>query len=1338
MTDDYYLGLDIGTGSVGWAVTNTHYEVLKSHGKAMWGVRLFDSAETAEVRRVARTSRRRLARRNWRIDLLQGLFSDEIDKVDAGFFHRMKESQYYPEDKRDLDGIVPSLPYALFVDSSYTDKDYHKTYPTIYHLRNYLMETEDTPDVRLVYLALHHLIKHRGHFLFHGNIDAVREFKFVFGQFLESIQNEELQFEILLSNKEINFIESTLKNSDLSRSGKKSVLVKELHADSTCEKAILGLLCGCTVKLSDIFNNTEFDNAEKSKICFSESSYDDNVGIYESILGEYYYIIEQAKAIYDWSILVDILGDYDSISKAKIELYEKHKYDLQYLKKIVKKHLSKEDYKNIFVKTNDKTANYCAYIGMTKVNGKKVSLQGKQCSREDFYSFIKKNVISKIKTEDIIYIQEEIDKENFLPKQVSKDNGVIPYQVHLYELKKILGNLEDRLPVIKENKEKIEQIFKFRIPYYGLDKKVEELTLEEIKALKLSNSDEKIYPWNFEEVVNIEASAEKFIRRMRNKCTYLNYEDVLPKNSLLYSKFVVLNELNNLKLNGEVISVELKQDIFENLFMKKRKVTLKKLLDYLVHRGICDKSVKITGIDGDFKGALTAYHDFKEKLTNVELTYAEKEDIILNITLFGDDKKLLKQRLKKMYTQLNDKQVAELCKLSYNGWGRLSNRFLSGITAPAPESGEVWTIIQAMWESNDNLMQVLSNKYEFLKAIEEENGKDVSKTISYQLIDELYVSPSVKRQIWQTLLIVKEVCKIMETPPIRVFVEMAREKAESKRTESRKQRLIELYKQCKVEEREWISKLENTDESSLRSDKLYLYYTQKGRCMYSGESINIEELWDNKKYDIDHIYPQSKVMDDSLDNRVLVKKKINAEKSDVYPIRADIRSRMKSFWKSLLDCKLISQKKYDRLSRNTEFEPNELAGFIERQIVETRQGTKAVASILKQTLPNSEIVYAKANVVSEFRHTFDLIKVREMNDLHHAKDAYLNIVVGNTYFVKFTKNAAWFVRNNPGRTYNLQKMFISTTVERDGEVAWVSGANGTIKTVKHVMNKNNILVTRRSYEVKGVLFDLQLMKKGKGQVPIKSSDERLSNIDKYGGYNNVTGSYFMLIESDGKRGNKIRTIEYVPLHMTNTISEEPQVFLKILETERKLKNPRIIISKIKKDTMFSVNGYPMWISGRTDNRLIFQNAVQLLLEEKSARILKKIIKFIERRKKDKSIQLVPSDKLESKDLIFLYEQFVDKCSNSIYGSFLEGVGKSLINKKNIFLEMKEEDKCLLLYEILHIFQCNRINGNLKNINETGSAGLLRINKNISNCEKITIINQSPTGLFEQEIDLKRV
>jgi CRISPR-associated endonuclease Csn1 len=102
---------------------------------------------------------------------------------------------------------------------------------------------------------------------------------------------------------------------------------------------------------------------------------------------------------------------------------------------------------------------------------------------------------------------------------------------------------------------------------------------------------------------------------------------------------------------------------------------------------------------------------------------------------------------------------------------------------------------------------------------------------------------------------------------------MAREKMQQKRrTDSRKKILIDLYKKCKQEERDWVNELTHKwDDQQMRSDKLYLYYTQKGRCMYSGEIIDIEELWDNQKYDIDHIYPQSKTMDDSLDNRVLLR-----------------------------------------------------------------------------------------------------------------------------------------------------------------------------------------------------------------------------------------------------------------------------------------------------------------------------------------------------------------------------------------------------------------------------------------------------------------------------------
>ena len=388
MGKGYYVGLDMGTGSVGWAVTDESYQIFRRHGKAMWGVRLFESAKTAEERRMFRTGRRRLDRRGWRIEILQEIFAEEISRVDPGFFLRMKESKYYPEDKRDIQGNCPELPYTLFVDKTFTDKDFHKKYPTIYHLRKMLMETEDTPDMRLVYLALHHMMKHRGHFLLSGDISQVTEFKNTFNQFIENIRNEGMDFEIELDESAVQMIEETLKDKNLTRSAKKAKLVKGLNAKNVRDKAFLTLLSGGTVKLSDLFGMEELNEGERPKISFADNGYEEYAAVVEMELGELYYIVESAKAVYDWAILSDILGGSTSVSDAKVRAYEKHKADLKYLKAVVKEYFPKEVYNAVFVESSDKLNNYPAYIGMTKKKGKKVSLEGKRCSREEFMDLL--------------------------------------------------------------------------------------------------------------------------------------------------------------------------------------------------------------------------------------------------------------------------------------------------------------------------------------------------------------------------------------------------------------------------------------------------------------------------------------------------------------------------------------------------------------------------------------------------------------------------------------------------------------------------------------------------------------------------------------------------------------------------------------------------------------------------------------------------------------------------------------------------------------------------------------------------------------------------------------
>ena len=132
-------------------------------------------------------------------------------------------------------------------------------------------------------------------------------------------------------------------------------------------------------------------------------------------------------------------------------------------------------------------------------------------------------------------LKAEMDLGTLFPKQMIRDNGVIPYQLHENELNAILDNAQKFYPFLLEKDqdgytpvEKIQKIFRFRIPYY-----VGPLnTAHQDKgghSWSVRKKEGKIYPWNFSEMIDEEESATKFIERMTNKCTYLIGEDVLPE-----------------------------------------------------------------------------------------------------------------------------------------------------------------------------------------------------------------------------------------------------------------------------------------------------------------------------------------------------------------------------------------------------------------------------------------------------------------------------------------------------------------------------------------------------------------------------------------------------------------------------------------------------------------------------------------------------------------------------------------------------------------------------------------------------------------------------------------
>lgn len=1326
---DYFLGLDMGTDTLGWAVTDPDYHVLKCGGKAMWGVHLFERGKSAQERRMFRSARRRTQRDHQRMMLLRELFSSEICKVDPDFFARLDNSRYYEDDKYTVGK------FSLFNDTDFTDRDYHKTYPTIYHLRSALIHDAKRFDIRLVYLAMAHILKHRGHFLFEGQtFDSAMQFAPVFENLINTLADAGISF----SCSDVAAVEDVLKSKNLTLTDKKRRLYALFDAKEKQEKAICDALTGGSVRLSVLFNDETLADCEVPKIDF-KSGIEEKEAQLEQALQDRMYLLLQLKAVYDWSVLADVLGDKMYLSDAKIESYEKHQRDLRALKAAFRKYAPNE-YNRMFRSAAEK-ANYCTYTGHPSAAGQ--SLKEKICTQEEFCKFALKLLGDfPAQTPREAALKRDLTLGTALPKQVTKENSVVPYQLHLQELQAILDNARQHYAFLNlaadgfTVADKIIKLMTFRIPYY-----VGPLNSHSEHAWFVRKTPGKIYPWNFEDKVDLEQSAEGFIHRMTNYCTYLVGEKVLPKDSILYSKFSIYNQLNNLAVDGQKLPPQVKNQLFADLFLnvaRPQKVTAKRILNYLVSKGFCARTAELTGIDSEIKGTMKAYVDFRNILGDPMQEMDMVEDIIEKITVFGESKKLLKTFLQREYgDRLTEEKLHRILKLRYTDWGRLSGAFLTEIYHIDAATGEAMSIMSALESTDKNLMQLFSTEFGFSEAVDqfnaEINGNEALPN-SYDSVESLAVSPAVKRSIWRTLLVVKEVNKVMGCAPKRIFIEMARgadDNQKNKRTVSRKQKLLDCYVSCKKDEAELLAMLENTEESALRKDKLYLYYTQLGRCMYSGEPIDLAELMDDQKYDIDHIYPRSKTKDDSLQNRVLVKRTLNGGKDDVYPLPSSMRtSKTVALWKHLLELDLISKETYYRLMRTTPLTAEELAGFIARQMVETRQSTKATAHLLEKIYPDSEIVYVKAKNVSQFRQDFDFPKSRSVNDFHHAKDAYLNIVVGNVYHLKFTKDPANFIKS--GAPYSLNRMF-DFDVRRNGEIAWL--ADGTyIAAVRNRMLKNNILFTRYATETKGEFFKQQPLKAGNGQMPLKTGDPRLADMDRYGGYNKVKGAYFVLVRHTGKKGKRVKSIEPVPVYLANTIGGDIQKLTAYFA--QTLCEPEVLLPKIKINTLFCLDGFKMHLSGRTGDQLIFKGANQLVLSPKQYAYCKRIDNCIERNQKYNSVQPISLlQKITKDENLALYDTFLQKLRDTVYNNRLSEQVKKLEKGRTIFTELSLEEQCVLLSETLKLFQCNAVLADLKLVGGAAHAGMITLNKRVDSAKGLKIIHQSVTGLFQNEMDI---
>ena len=1163
----YSIGLDIGTNSVGWAVITDDYKVpskkMKVLGntdkhfikKNLIGALLFDEGTTAEDRRLKRTARRRYTRRKNRLRYLQEIFSKEMSKVDSSFFHRLDDSFLVPEDKR-------GSKYPIFATLA-EEKEYHKQFPTIYHLRKQLAESNEKADLRLIYLALAHMIKYRGHFLIDDPKFKVQnnDIQGLFEKFVEEYDNVQ---ETSLSKIKPNVTE--ILTAKIPKSEKQEQLLKSYPSEK--KNTLFGNLIGLALGLTPNFK-TNFSLENDAKLQISTESYEEDLGNLLALIGENFIeLFSAVKNLSDGILLAGIVSDespHAPLSAKMVIRFKEHEEDLAALKQFIKNNL-REKYAEVF--SDQSKDGYAGYI-----DGK--------TTQESFYKYIK-NLLSKFEGAD--YFLEKIEREDFLRKQRTFDNGSIPHQIHLQEMNAILRRQGEHYPFLKKNREKIEKILTFRIPYY-----VGPLARGNRDFAWLTrNSDQAIRSWNFEEIVDKASSAEDFINKMTNYDLYLPEEKVLPKHSLLYETFAVYNELTKVKFIAEglrdyqFLDSGQKKQIVNQLFKEKRKVTEKDIIQFL-HNVDGYDGIELKGIEKQFNASLSTYHDLLKIIKDKEFMDDAKneailENIVHTLTIF-EDREMIKQRLAQYDSLFDEKVIKALTRRHYTGWGKLSAKLINGIYDK--KTGK--TILDYLiddGEINRNFMQLIHDDGLSFKEIIQK-AQVVGKTNdAKQVVQDLPGSPAIKKGILQSIKIVEELVKVMGHEPESIVIEMARENQTTargkKNSQQRHKRIEDSLKILASGLNSKILKEHPTDNNQLRDDRLFLYYLQNGKDMYTGKALDINQL---SSYDIDHIIPQAFIKDDSLDNRVLTSSKENRGKSDNVPSLEVVQKR-KAFWQQLLDSKLISERKFNNLTKAERggLDERDKVGFIKRQLVETRQITKHVAQILdarfntevnekNQKIRTVKIITLKSNLVSNFRKEFRLYKVREINDYHHAHDAYLNAVVAKAILKKYPKLEPEFVygdyQKNDLKRYisrskdpkdiekatekyffysNLLNFFKEevhyadgTIVKREnieyskdtGEIAW--NKEKDFATIKKVLSLPQVNIVKKTEiqthgldrgKPKGLFNSNPSPKPSEGSkenlVPIKQGlDPR-----KYGGYAGISNSYAILVKAIIEKGAK--------------------------------------------------------------------------------------------------------------------------------------------------------------------------------------------------------------------------
>ncbi|NCA28011.1 MAG: type II CRISPR RNA-guided endonuclease Cas9 [Proteobacteria bacterium] len=474
-----------------------------------------------------------------------------------------------------------------------------------------------------------------------------------------------------------------------------------------------------------------------------------------------------------------------------------------------------------------------------------------------------------------------------------------------------------------------------------------------------------------------------------------------------YCKFRILSEVNNLKLKNihtrEIIELtpEQKQKIIEKLNSQKSDVKFSKL-----RKEINTKEISFVN-DFEFNLESERRLDIQANPTrnllcdekyfgkNWHQFSLTKQDEIVEFLLDEDDELNIENKAQHEW-QVSQEQAKNLSKLTINHFKT---------TAVGSMCKEILQKLCETIEQNncryDQALKILEIKHSdeaygngdqdflpyYAKAIPTSVVAVKSKTASQEEQEfGKIANPTVHSALNQIRKVVNSIIKDYGKPA-EIHVELARELKQTKEQNDKLQKQQNANKKENDEAKKVLAENNQVDnyENRLRYKlwkELDLKDINNRKCPYTDKTICIKKLF-SPEFEIEHILPFSKTLDDSIANKTIASKSANAFKGNRSPFEAFSGPQSPYNYQEILErTKTMPRHKRWRFEAGAMEKFNDQNGFIASQLNDTRYISKIAKQYLQQICDKEKIRIGNGKITALLRHNWGLNSI-----LHKPKNS---------------------------------------------------------------------------------------------------------------------------------------------------------------------------------------------------------------------------------------------------------------------------------------------------------------------------------------------------------------